>query len=222
MPAYVADLSAVATGFHPFVRLAGRGPAIAASCARKSRVTAGFGHAQSRTVRPKHQGSFRLILATLVGFWLAAPLPCAAEPRVEGTREAASLRSNEATVAEILAAFGTEFDVRFQTAVTLDQRVSGTYRGSLTRVLAKVLDGYDYVITTSGRGVELSVLRANTGGPKDDGAIQVLDAVPSGEASSGMNLSSDARMGTPGSGDRVRTPGGVAAVAGVTGGGGTP
>jgi len=80
-----------------------------------------------------------------------------AEVRVQGPASNVRAEARDATVAEVLAALTTRFGLRIRGTVG-DRRVSGDFSGSLRRVIADVLEGYDYVIRTQGDGLEVIVM----------------------------------------------------------------
>src|SRR5215831_20146451 len=100
-----------------------------------------------------------LLLATLYG-------PCAgAEIRVQGSADEVRVEARGATVAEILAALGEHYAVRYRgTPVGSDR--TATFEGPLRRVVVQVLAGNDYVIKTGGDGLEVILL-----GPERAGSI---------------------------------------------------
>ena len=83
--------------------------------------------------------------------------------RLQGTAGALRIEVHDSTIAAVLAAMGRAFAVRYRSSTALDDPVTGTYAGSLTHVLARVLDGYDYAITHDGPAVEVVVLGRSRG-----------------------------------------------------------
>jgi hypothetical protein len=81
-----------------------------------------------------------------------------AETKVEGTAEALRVETSESPIQEVLVALRDALKLEYRTSIQLDQPISGTYRGSLQRVLARVLDGYDFILKNSSEKVELVVL----------------------------------------------------------------
>jgi hypothetical protein len=117
-----------------------------------------------RTISPKALSIVGLLLAVL------HPSSARAEVSVQGTVADVRVEARDATVADILAALGQRFALRFRGLPT-GRPVTATFAGPLRRVLARVLDGNDYVIESRGTGVEVTVLGA--GAPR-----QALPAVP--------------------------------------------
>ena len=107
----------------------------------------------------------RSIPFSIVGVLLAALASNSvrAQIRVQGPVENIRLEANDATVEEILAVLRARFDLHYRDTA-LNRRVTGTYEGPLRRILARVLDGYDYVIGPKGGNIEVIVV--STGAPR--------------------------------------------------------
>ena len=69
--------------------------------------------------------------------------------------------ARDATVAELLAALGERFGLHYR-GTTGSRGLTATFEGPLRRVLARVLDGYNYVILSRGDGLEVIVLNARS------------------------------------------------------------
>jgi hypothetical protein len=92
-----------------------------------------------------------LLLATLYGH-------CAgAEIRVQGSADDVRVEARGATVAEILAALGDRYAVRYR-GTPVGSDLTATFEGPLRRVVVRVLAGNDYVIKRNGDGLEVIVL----------------------------------------------------------------
>jgi hypothetical protein len=104
-----------------------------------------------------------LVLACAV---LAAAIPSArAEVRLDGTAAALRIEADKAALSDVLAALGP-LNVRYRAAIGLQTEISGTYTGSLARVIARLLEAYDYVLRSNQDAVELLII-----GKHGDGAI---------------------------------------------------
>jgi hypothetical protein len=104
-------------------------------------------------------GSLGMRAAILLGTALAiAPTPGFAEMQVRGSPEAVRIEARDAPVEEILAALSRAFGMHYQLSTNLDKRVSGTYVGSLRRVLTRILDGYNFVLKTENGSTVVTVL----------------------------------------------------------------
>lgn len=80
-----------------------------------------------------------------------------AEARISGEPDAVLVEARDAPVDEVMAALNTTFGLQYRSPASLSRRVSGTYEGSLQRVVALLLDGYDYVMKTDFGVVEVRV-----------------------------------------------------------------
>ena len=103
--------------------------------------------------------SIRAVALPIAGVLLAA-LHCncvRAEIRVKGPAHDVRVEAREATIADILAALGERFALRYRGA-TGGGGVTATFEGPLRRVVARVLDGYNYVIESRHDGLEVIVL----------------------------------------------------------------
>jgi hypothetical protein len=90
---------------------------------------------------------------------LLASLPARAEILLQGDATAVRLEVTQATAGEILDALRERYNVRYSTTIALDRSLTGTYAGSLPRVIARVLDGYDYVARVTADGVDIPYVR---------------------------------------------------------------
>jgi len=101
--------------------------------------------------------------------WLAALLqafaqPVRAEVRVSGQADAVIVETREASVEEVLAALRASFNLRYRTSGALNRAMTGTYTGSLQRVIARLLEGHNYVLQSSAGGGELIVIGPGVAG----------------------------------------------------------
>ena len=74
--------------------------------------------------------------------------PAKADVRVDGDLKALQLHASGDSLADVLARFDTLFAVKVRSAVPLSAEINGSYSGSLSQVVARLLDGYNYVIKT--------------------------------------------------------------------------
>ena len=98
----------------------------------------------------------------LLAVILAAAAPAAAEVRVADTGGGRLVvEAHDATVQQILEALGETRPIRFQASSdALARHVTGTYAGTLPRVLSRILDGYDHVIRSTRSGIQVDVVGA--------------------------------------------------------------
>jgi hypothetical protein len=127
----------------------------------------------STEVRDRAPALFKCGIAVVAAMLIAAPAPVLAAAEVSGTPQAVRIEAQNTSVADILAALGRDFGVKYTSSADLDRPITGTYEGSLQRVLARVLDGYDFVVKMRDGRVDLTVLGTG-GGP----AAAVAAATP--------------------------------------------
>jgi hypothetical protein len=95
----------------------------------------------------------------LAGVLIMAPAPILsrtahAEVQVEGRIDSIMLEARDASVREALEALSA-FGLLVQNSAGLDRRISGTYQGSMRRVVSALLVGRNYVAIHSGGRVEI-------------------------------------------------------------------
>lgn len=104
-----------------------------------------------------------IVFAALVFFVAGA---AGAETRIEGDAGSIRLQARDASVQEVLTALGAAYELRFRSATPLTRTITGSYRGPLARVVARVLVGYDYVAKSANGKMEVDVLSAQQGQPE--------------------------------------------------------
>jgi hypothetical protein len=57
-----------------------------------------------------------------------------------------------------MAALGRSFDLHYKSSAPINELVTGTYKGSLKRVVARLLADYDFVLKSRGGRIEITVL----------------------------------------------------------------
>lgn len=82
-----------------------------------------------------------------------------AQVQVSGQTDSVRIEATDATLREVLDALRTNFNLRYRSDDTLDTRMTGTFGGSLPRVAARVLDGYDFVIKITAQDIDVLVIR---------------------------------------------------------------
>jgi hypothetical protein len=104
--------------------------------------------------------------AIALGVALAiAPTLVLAEVVVRGNPNAVSIEAQNASVEEILVTLGNAFDVHYRSSTDLRKRLTGTYAGSLQKVVTQVLNGYDFFVGTGGRRIEITLLGSSAASP---------------------------------------------------------
>jgi hypothetical protein len=78
---------------------------------------------------------------------------------VQGTATAVRIDVQQAPLSDVLKALGTNFKVRHDSLIALDEVIiGGTYSGALEEVLRRLLAGLNYVIKTREGTVEVIVI----------------------------------------------------------------
>jgi hypothetical protein len=93
---------------------------------------------------------------------LSLLLVCVASVRADvqfsGTEDHVVLRAKNATIAEILSGIRTALKLRVGLAGSTERQFTGAYTGTLRRVLSRLLDGEDYVISSAPEGMNIVLL----------------------------------------------------------------
>ena len=99
-----------------------------------------------------------LLVAALVAA-LASVLPLAAhaEVHVEGSPLAIRITTSRDSIGDVLSALNVAFNLQHRSAIALDAAANPTYAGPIERVIANLLDGFNYVVKTS-RGTTTEVI----------------------------------------------------------------
>ncbi len=111
------------------------------------------------TVRTIGSPNFSMRTATLLAAALAiAPTSVLAEIQVRGSSEAVTIAARDTSVEEVLAALSRTFDMDYQSSVDLDKRLYGTYVGPLSRVVTRILQGYNFILKTDNGSIVVTVV----------------------------------------------------------------
>jgi hypothetical protein len=95
-----------------------------------------------------------LVLSALLA---AATSPAGAQVRVEGSIAALRIEATRVPLADVLAALAA-LNVQYRTAVALQTEISGSYAGPFAQVIARLLDGYNYVLRSDRDAIEVLVI----------------------------------------------------------------
>jgi hypothetical protein len=116
-------------------------------------------------VRAISSSHFGIGVALLLGVAASvAPTPVLAEMQVRGSPDAVRIEAQDAPVEEILAGLSRAFGMHYELSTNLDKRLTGTYVGSLRRVVTRVLDGYNFILKTDNGSVVVTVLGTPSAG----------------------------------------------------------
>lgn len=102
----------------------------------------------------------------------AAPATAFSAPQVSGSAKNLSINAQNSSVEDVLSALRENFNLRFQSSVILDKKLTGTYRGSLLEVVWRLLEGHDFIVESNEDQLEVVVLRA----PKRPAESEAADA----------------------------------------------
>lgn len=92
---------------------------------------------------------------------------------VDGRPDAVHVEARDATLREVFDALQAKFNLHYRTADVLEARMNGIFDGPLPRVVARILEGYDFAMKVIPQGIDVLVLRQN----QVDGKI-VASATP--------------------------------------------
>ena len=76
---------------------------------------------------------------------------------VEGTHAAVRVTADQAAISDVLTAVAANFNAKYRSAVPLDAPAGPAYAGSFAQVIARLLDGYNYVVKRDGQSTEIVV-----------------------------------------------------------------
>ena len=148
-----------------------------------------------------------------IGALLAAALLCVAAPAAAEVRVTDAgggrlvVEAHAATLRQVLDALGQSHTIRLKAPEAirlkapdaLSHQVTGTYTGTLPRVLSRILDGYDHVIISTSSGIELAIVGTvqsarNTGAVSNIGAVTnpvTVSVLPRGPRPVSSNVDAD-------------------------------
>ena len=92
---------------------------------------------------------------------LLAAEPAGAATEIEGSPSDVNLRVRNAPIRDVLAALAARFKLTYRAPPDLTSELSGRYSGPLNQVLARILDGVDYVVEASDDGIKLVIFSAS-------------------------------------------------------------
>jgi hypothetical protein len=118
--------------------------------------------------------------AIALGVLASAPTSVLAEVVVRGGPKAVSIEAQNASVEEILVTLSNAFDVHYRSSTDLRKRLTGTYKGSLQKVVTQVLNGYDFFVGTGERRIEITLLGSSAASPGETPRVPT-PALPTSE-----------------------------------------
>lgn len=89
---------------------------------------------------------FALVTVTTVLLFAQATSDARADAVVSGSMDSAHVEARHSSVEEVLNALSKVFPIRYRTSIELSHAVSGTFKGPALKIIARLLEGYDYVV----------------------------------------------------------------------------
>jgi hypothetical protein len=120
--------------------------------------------------------------------WIAFCGPCqsaGAEVSISGTPGAVRVEARQASVDEVLRALQTSFKLEYSASGAIGGVISGTYSGSLPRVIARILDGRNYIMHGSADDLQVRLLTTGTSAVKP--TVRVAPAQSAAGVASGLD-----------------------------------
>jgi hypothetical protein len=105
-------------------------------------------------------------------------LPAPAQVKVEGPADAVRIEATNAPLRDVLGALQARFGLRYRSNDTLDAGRTANLRAPLRRVLARLLEGYDFVITVTPAGIDVLILQQNAAANVSTARIAPVPAAP--------------------------------------------
>jgi hypothetical protein len=127
--------------------------------------------------------TLRWILAGLATALVFSSDAILAAPLVSGDHDAVRVEAQSTSVDQVLVSLGEKFHLQYSSSGTLDRQITGTYQGSLLHVLARILEGHDFVVKTYDGTVEVSVFGTGHGPSVAAAASQPAKATPTAHSS---------------------------------------
>ena len=113
---------------------------------------------QAATQPPRSAWAWARLAALAIMLIFGVPATATAEVRIEGNAAAVRISTSQNTIADVLSALGTFFNLRYRTAVPLIAAADPAYSGSVRQVIAHLLEGYNYLVKTDQETTEIVIL----------------------------------------------------------------
>jgi hypothetical protein len=101
-----------------------------------------------------------MLLTALLLFSTAAY----ARVQVSGSRAAVIIQAENASFRDVISAINRQIKTRINLRGAVAPRITGTYIGTLSHALARMLDGYNYVMDSKDGVTALTILRPDARG----------------------------------------------------------
>jgi hypothetical protein len=116
------------------------------------------------------------VLSASIALWLVVVSSASAATDIQGTPDDLRLDVDNATLSEVLDALSSRFQISYKLRSHNPRILTGHYSGTLRETVTRLLDGNDYFLELSDKGLEVIVLGAS--GPQNTPPRQVA-SVPS-------------------------------------------
>jgi hypothetical protein len=77
--------------------------------------------------------------------------------QLQGDATALRLDLHQTTIIDVFSALRTTFHIKYRSLIALNEPLNGTYAGSLESVIARVLNGYNYVIKRESATIDVII-----------------------------------------------------------------
>jgi hypothetical protein len=121
---------------------------------------------------------FALIAVTTVLLFAQTRGDACADAAVSGSMESAQIEARHSSVEEVLNALSKVFPIRYRSSIELSHAVSGTFKGPALKIIARLLEGYDYVVRQTAAG-EFEVRVIKLAGADSSKVISTFVSSPS-------------------------------------------
>src|SRR5262249_1277712 len=98
------------------------------------------------------------VLSASIALWLVVLSSASAATDIQGTADNVRLKIDNATLVEVLNALSNRFNISYRLRSHNPRVLTGHYSGTLRETLTRILDGNDYFLELSDKGLEVIVL----------------------------------------------------------------
>jgi hypothetical protein len=150
----------------------------------------------------RHGSAATTLPISVAVFWASigfAPGPATARSDIVGQADALEVQAENASIGEILDALSAKFTLSYKLPPNLPRSMTGDYSGTLNQVLARILDGNDYVVENSEDGIKVIVLGASAASNSPGSMLASVVAIQA-------PASADQSVAPLAAGSRLRTP----------------
>ena len=112
----------------------------------------------NKTLGGRISAATALATPVLAVMLIMSAAPALAAATVRGQPANMQLQTENASIGEVLNALSSAFKLKYKLPPNVGRKVSGHYAGTLHQILARVLDGNDYIVKVSDAGIEVTVL----------------------------------------------------------------